>query len=557
MLRILSYSPHLRDHLHIRDALKNLSIDSEQIHIDSVFSLEIIPEFINRSLDLNTPIHLILYVPPINSVVLNILPQTTPIICLSPMEDADSISNIKRDWIYFQDQESTSDFLDLVKKCLEIQKIKFELSERHTHEKHASLNQSQFIEIIGDHLNRSFILDSKTGLCLFNLETYDPDPLSRHRVAQCIKKLYGTVKNSLPPKWTLYSYGSMKVALIVDDILDTTHFSYQLNELYQKVIQYFADQNLVVSIDVGVVLSDESSVDPFQFFDQAQSALAIAKRKGHGFIEYYGKEQASKLLYATRLESDLKQAFIKKELFVVYQPLIDLSTLSTVGLEALIRWTHPQFGPISPFDFLPIVERLGAMDQLADIVFDQGLSTLRKIHDMGNPSSLSININGQQFYSGNLVNKIKSKLELYNLSPKDIEIEITEEIDLNPVAPALSQLLELQELGCKIVIDDFGIGYSSLHYLSHFPVDKIKIDKSFIQDLTERKVKILEAILNLAQFLKIETLVEGIETKEQHEMLKFIGAQYGQGYLFSKPLSKEQLLNHATTFFFSTPAISV
>ncbi len=545
MLRILSYSPHLRDHLNIRESLKGLRINAEEIHIDSVFSLEIIPEYINRSLSSHIPIHLIVYAPEVNAVILNLFSPTIPIVCLSGIDDPDSVSELMQDNVYFCNQEPTVDFLALVRKCLALQKMRYELSEHHTAQVQAHLNQSQFIQIIGDHLNRAFILETHSGLCLFHLETYDSDSFNRHRVAQCLKNLYEIVKSSLPSKWTLHAYGSMRMALIVDDIQDRDLFAEQLNGLYQKITGYFADQNLVVSIDIGVVVTDSISVDPFQFYDQAQSALALAKRKGHGFIEYYGQEEASKLLHTTRLESDLKQAFLKNELFVVYQPLIDLITLKPVGIEALIRWNHPQFGSISPFDFLPIIERINAMDALADIVFDQAFATLKKLQSHAINLKLSININGQQFVSGKLVKTIQKKLSAFNVSPADIELEITEEIDLNPVAPALSQLTELQELGCKIVIDDFGIGYSSLHYLSHFPVDKIKIDKSFIQNLTERKVKILEAILNLAHFLKIETLVEGIETKDQHEMLKFIGAHYGQGYLFSKPLTQEQLLTYS------------
>jgi len=544
MIRILAYSPNLVDHLNIRESLKNLMVNSEPIHIDSIFSVEIIPEYTARSQASGSPIHLIIFSPEMNSVIHDILPKAIPIICLTGSEDKDLSVHSANEWLYFHDLQSRESFLELVSKCLELQQIRYDLSEKHASHYYSPLNQSQFLEIIGDHLNRAFILESTAGLCLFNLETYDADPINRHRVTQSIRKLYKSVKDSLPAKWSLYSYGALKMGMIIDDIKDKDDFAKNLNHLYQQVNSYFVEQNLVVSIDVGVVIGDSSSVDPFQFYDQAQSALAIAKRKGHGFIEYYGKEQETKLLYATRLESDLKQAFLTKELFVVYQPLINLETLKPIGLEALIRWTHPVFGPISPYDFLPLVERLNAMDTLADIVFDQAFHTLSMLRSRGINLSLSINVNGQQFMTGSLIKCLQTKLAFYHLRPQDIEIEITEEIDLNPVAPALAQLTELQNLGCKIVIDDFGVGYSSLHYLSHFPVNKIKIDKSFIQQLTERKVKILEAILNLSRFLEIETLVEGIETKEQYNMLKFIGAQCGQGYLFSKPLTQEQLMTY-------------
>lgn len=545
MIRILSYSTQLSDHLKIRDALKGIStilpsLDTE-IKIDSVFSVDIINDFIKKSINEGQPIYLIIYNEKITDTIINLLPDQLPIICTSGFEKTDKTEHPPREMVFFQSPDEVNDFTYLVGKCLQMQILKHELtqSQSPTYDNH--LSYAHFIEILGDYLNRAFVHKSSLGLILFKFVSYGREQSHPKNIADLQSRYHAYLSSLLEPGWRLYTFGTNNLGVIVEDLDSLKTFDVILRNLHQETNQFFRDYDIVMSIDMGVALSDSKIIDPIELYGQAKTALSIADRKGHGFIEYYGKEQERYLLYSTKVESELKQVLRDRKLNVVYQPLVELNTLKTVGVEALIRWYHPTLGHISPVEFLPITERINGMNDLADIVFHQAFDHLRLWKNQNIKLFMSVNIAGQQLVSGKLVTHIMDTIQLYGVSPADIELEVTEEFDLNHIEPIVHQLEELKNLGFRIAIDDFGIGYSSLHYLSQFPVDKIKIDRSFIQNLDEKKVKILQAMFNLAKFMNIQTVVEGIETTEQLEMLKFIGAQYGQGYLFSPPLSADKL----------------
>ncbi|AIK96910.1 GGDEF domain-containing phosphodiesterase [Candidatus Odyssella acanthamoebae] len=546
MIRILSYSTQLADHLKVRDALKGIEkacgvgINTE-FKIDSVFSLEIIDEFMRKAAIEGSPIHLILYNEKVTDEILALLPDNSPIICLKGFEQSQKSSRPQQELIFFHTLEDTKGFQQLVSKCLQLQSLRYELSYSQSIDYNNRLSQSSFIEILGDHLNRAFVLKHGVGLILFKFVSYGREPKHLKSMTYLLQEYYQFLDEYLPSGWKLYTFGTSDLGLIIDDVSCRDDFDAMLRHVHQETNKFFSNYGIVMSIDMGVALSEDKIVDPIELYNQACAALSVANRKGHGFIEYYGKEQERSLLFSTKVESDLKQVLIDRKLNVVYQPLVDLNTLQPRGVEALVRWNHPTLGQISPVEFLPIAERINGMNELADIVFHQAFDHLRSWKMQGLNLYMSVNIAGQQLVSGKLINHLMETTQLYNISPTDIDLEVTEDFDLNYIDPIVYQLEELKNLGFKITIDDFGIGYSSLHYLSQFPVDKIKIDQSFIRNLNDKKIKILQAMCNLAQFMKIETLVEGIETKEQLEMLKVIGTQYGQGYLFSPPLKADNL----------------
>jgi EAL domain-containing protein (putative c-di-GMP-specific phosphodiesterase class I) len=546
MVRILSYSTQLSDHLRIRDALKGIEkvygagINTE-LKIDSVFSLEIIDEFMRKAATDGSPIHLILYNEKVTDESLALLPDYSPIICLKGLEHPNKSSPARPELVFFHTVEDTEGFQQLVSKCLQMQSLRYELSYSQSINYNNRLSQSSFIDILGDHLNRAFVLKQGVGLILFKFVSYGREPQHFKSMAHLLQEYYQFLDQSSPQGWNLYAFGTSDLGLIIDNVSCRDKLDAKLRGIHQETNKFFSDYGIVMSIDMGVALNEDKIVDPFELYNQACAALSVANRKGHGFIEYYGKEQERSLLFSTKVESDLKQVLIDRKLNVVYQPLVDLNTLQPQGVEALVRWNHPTLGQISPVEFLPIAERINGMNELADIVFHQAFEHLRNWKMQGLNLYMSVNIAGQQLVSGKLINHLIETTQLYNISPPDIELEVTEDFDLNYIDPIVYQLEELKNLGFKITIDDFGIGYSSLHYLSQFPVDKIKIDQSFIRNLNDKKIKILQAMCNLAQFMRIETLVEGIETKEQLEMLKVIGTHYGQGYLFSPPLQAEKL----------------
>lgn len=545
MIRILSYSTQLSDHLKVRDALKGMSTIlpslDEEIKIDSVFSVDIIDDFIKKAANEGQPIYLIIYNEKITDTIINLLPGQIPVICTSGFEKTDKAKHPTRDMVFFQSLDEVNDFTYLVSKCLQMQILKHELTQSQAPVYGNHLSRAHFIEILGDYLNRAFVRKSSLGLILFKFVSYGREPNHIKNMGDLQSRYYTYLSRLLEPGWRLYTFGTNNLGMIVEELNSLKTFDVVLRNLHQETNQFFRDCDIVMSVDMGVALSDGRIIDPIELYDQAKTSLSIADRKGHGFIEYYGKEQERYLLHSTKMESELKQVLRDRKLDVVYQPLVELNTLKTVGVEALVRWYHPTLGHISPVEFLPITERINRMNDLADIVFHQAFDHLRTWKNQNMKLFMSINIAGQQLVSGKLVTHIMDIIQLYGVSPADIELEVTEEFDLNHIEPIVHQLEELKSLGFRIAIDDFGIGYSSLHYLSQFPVDKIKIDRSFIQNLNEKKVKILQAMFNLAKFMNIQTVVEGIETTEQLEMLKFIGAQYGQGYLFSPPLSADKL----------------
>ncbi|MBW8309956.1 MAG: EAL domain-containing protein [Candidatus Paracaedibacteraceae bacterium] len=544
MVRILSYSTQLSDHLKVREALKGMETScvgiNTELKIDSIFSLEIIDEFMRKAAAEGAPIHLILYNEKITADILALLPEHSPVICLKGVDHTKQSSHPHAELVFFHSLEDRQGLHHLVSKCLQMQALRYELSYSQSAAYNNRLSQSSFIEILGDHLNQAFVLKRGVGLVLLKFVSYGREPQSIKSKTYLLHEYYQFLKQSLPSGWKLHAFGISDLGLIIDDVAALDNFDTIIRRLHQETNKFFSDHGIVMSIDMGVALSEDKIVDPIELYDQSCAALSVANRKGHGFIEYYGKEQERSLLFSTKVESELKQVLIDRKLKVVYQPLVDLNTLHPRGVEALVRWNHPTLGQISPVEFLPIAERINGMNELADIVFHQAFDHLRNWKEQGFNLYMSVNIAGQQLVSGKLINHLMETLHLYSISPTDIELEVTEDFDLNYIDPIVYQLEELKNLGFKITIDDFGIGYSSLHYLSQFPVDKIKIDQSFIRNLNEKKIKILQAMCNLAQFMKIETLVEGIETKEQLEMLKVIRVQYGQGYLFSPPLEADK-----------------
>jgi len=242
-----------------------------------------------------------------------------------------------------------------------------------------------------------------------------------------------------------------------------------------------------------------------------------------------------------KLEADLRLAISTGGLELFYQPIVALRDNGIVGMEALLRWRHPDDGMIPPGEFIPIAEETGLIIPLGDWVIREACSTAARW-----PSHIKIalNLSPSQFRSGHLAQVVIKALAESGISPDRLELEITESTLLDHNRDNVAVLDELRNLGIRIVMDDFGTGYSSLNYLQRFPFDKIKIDRSFISDLSkgnEVSLAIVEAVTRLAGTLKITTVAEGIETKEQLEILRLAGCTEYQGYLFSRPQPAEKI----------------
>jgi predicted signal transduction protein with EAL and GGDEF domain len=298
----------------------------------------------------------------------------------------------------------------------------------------------------------------------------------------------------------------------------------------------------VTNVSIGISLAPTNATTPNELMKQADMALYRAKAAGRNAYRFFEPEMDASMKARRRIESDLRNAVVNGGLELHYQPVVDLQDNVIVGMEALVRWRHLERGMLSPAEFIPVAEETGLIVPLGEWVLGQACSDAAK---WPADIKLAVNLSPAQFQDRNLMQVVIAALAASGLSPRRLELEITEELLLQDDDNTLARLHQLRELGVQIVMDDFGTGYSSLNYLRRFPLDKIKIDQSFIGDLSdgnEVSIAIVQAVVRLAKVLRVRTTAEGVETEEQLNLVRAAGCTEMQGYLFSPPRPVQELL---------------
>jgi diguanylate cyclase (GGDEF)-like protein len=315
--------------------------------------------------------------------------------------------------------------------------------------------------------------------------------------------------------------------------MDATSLASRLIEMIGAPFELGSHQ-ITVGLSIGIALAPGDGLDPDQLLKNADMALYRAKSDGHGLYRFFESEMDARMQARRRLEIDLRKAITNSEFELFYQPLVDMKTEYVTGFEALIRWHHPKRGLVPPLDFIPVAEETGLIVPIGDWVLRQAC-----VEAATWPSGVkvAVNLSPIQFKSKGLLLSVVSALAASGLSPNRLELEITESVLLQDGDATLAILHELRELGVRISMDDFGTGYSSLSYLRKFPFDKIKIDQSFIVDMSDHNdsLAIVRAVIAMGSGLGIATTAEGVETAEQFKQLKLEGCTEVQGYLFSPP----------------------
>ena len=291
---------------------------------------------------------------------------------------------------------------------------------------------------------------------------------------------------------------------------------------------------------IGIAMYPQDGENFGALLKNADTAMYRAKDMGRQTFQFYASEMSQKAMQRLELENQIRRALKEEEFIVYYQPKIDLSNNECIGVEALVRWQHPEKGIVQPDDFIPLAEETGLIIQLDEWVMRTACEQFRQWKNSGSRLvNLSINISARHFQEGGLVSRCKKILNGTLIEAGNLEIELTESALVDNYCNAKEILNEIHEMGIGIALDDFGTGYASMSYLKEFPFDTVKIDRSFVQDVPDNteNTAIVKAIIQLTRALKLKLVAEGVETEQQKKYLAENECTYGQGYLWSKPVS--------------------
>ena len=327
----------------------------------------------------------------------------------------------------------------------------------------------------------------------------------------------------------------------LSDLKEIGHVSERILESLARPFE-IDGQEIVVTGSIGIALWPANGADVEELLRNADAAVYSAKESGRSCYEFYDRSMNAVAEKNLRLESELRSALERGGLEVHYQPKMDLGTGKITGFEALARWKHPEFGPIPPDRFIPLAEQAGLISQLGDYVLREACNQGKAWKESGlAPVRIAVNLSAYQFRTDELAEVVTRIIEETPIDPKQLDLEITESAMMQNQAVTVRVLSRLKGIGVTVSLDDFGTGYSSLGYLKGFPVDSVKIDRSFIQEITSNSedAALTAAIISMAQALSLRVVAEGVETEEQLELLRAQGCEEAQGYLFSRPLTAE------------------
>jgi diguanylate cyclase (GGDEF)-like protein/PAS domain S-box-containing protein len=352
------------------------------------------------------------------------------------------------------------------------------------------------------------------------------------------RRLEGCVR----PGDTVARVGGDEFTILLEDLTDVRE-AVSVAERIQEDLKLpfnLTGRDVFTTVSVGIAPGSVSYNHPDEILRDADTAMYRSKSLGKARHEMFDEEMQARTVNLMQMENDLRRAFERNEFFVNYQPIIALDDFRLCGFEALVRWQHPDRGLISPTEFIPIAEEGGQILQIGEWVLREACYQLQKWQEKypsDKPLYMTVNLSAKQFAQPDLVDRVRDILTETKIDPAFLKLEITESVVMDDFETAAAMLSQLRALGVRLSIDDFGTGYSSLTYLHRFPIDTLKIDRSFITRLDKENVEIVRTILMLAENLGMDAVAEGVETQEQMALLRNLSCQSGQGYFFSKPVN--------------------
>ena len=356
-----------------------------------------------------------------------------------------------------------------------------------------------------------------------------------HRIEACLR-----------PGDTLARLGGDEFTILLDDIKDASSAIHTAKQIQKELTLPFnlRGHEIFTSVSIGITLSASDYEQPQNLLRDAETAMYRAKERGKACYEIFDPGMHQNAVVRLQLENDLRRAIERQEFQVHYQPIVAIETGRLCGFEALVRWQHPDKGIVYPTQFIPVAEETGLIVPLDQWVLRQACRQIclwQKQYPANIPLTISVNLSAKQFSQPNLALQVKQILQDTGLDACSLKLEITESVLMDNAESAKSMLLQLKALGIQLLLDDFGTGYSSLSYLQRFPIDVLKIDRSFISNTNVggQDFKIVQTIVTLAHALGMDVIAEGVQTETQLAFLNQLQCKYAQGYFFSKPMNTE------------------
>ncbi len=357
------------------------------------------------------------------------------------------------------------------------------------------------------------------------------------------------LKNNLQAADTVTRIGGDEFTVLLQD-LNSIDNAIHIADRVQKVISapiLIGDDEIITTASIGIALNDSNYTQAEHILRDADIAMYRAKNNGKACYEIFDAEMHARALRLLKMESDLRHAIEREEFELYYQPIVAMPTGWISGFEALIRWNHPEQGLVSPIEFIPLAEETGMINEIGAWVLSNACKEIRDWQKkLGNEEvpPININVSGKQLAHGSLASHVIDILDEMNIDGSRIKLELTETAVMENPALASTMITQLKKNRVRIAIDDFGTGYSSLSYLHTFPIDTLKVDRSFVNNIGENgeNSEIVNTIVMLAHSLGLDVVAEGIETQHQQRHLQAIGCDYAQGYLFARPMPADEAL---------------
>jgi diguanylate cyclase (GGDEF)-like protein/PAS domain S-box-containing protein len=404
-------------------------------------------------------------------------------------------------------------------------------------------NRRFFIEVVKLELQQARRNQKKMSILFMDLDRFKEvnDTLGHEKGDELLKQAASRIRNVIRSSDTVSRIGGDEFNIILTNFNRTEDIA----DIVRKIIGAFRERFIIaghelhVTASIGVSVYPEDGEDIDHLLRYADIAMYYAKESGRDTYKFYNPNINLMSIERMRLQTMMRRSLELGEMIVYYQPQIDLNTRKMISAESLVRWHHPERGLLYPEEFLPLAEETGFITEIDEWVLRNTCSQLRSLMSAGLfPFCLAVNLSGRQFRNPELVDKISRILKEYNVPPDSLEIEITEGTVMIDIEHTSERLKELKQMGVRIAIDDFGTGYSSLNYLKRLPLQKLKIDKSFVQDIARdpEDRAIISAVTALAHTMNMKVLAEGVETQEQLSLLSVADCDQAQGFFFSHPL---------------------